>query len=205
MAKQDKDQHLDEMLDSLLASYSNEDPRPGMEMRIQATLEAHTRQRRRNWILVFAGSVAVILLAVAITNERSTKQPINIQAGVPTPLPESVPGNTREVATKPRTANIQFVHQRREEPSMSEDRNRAILQMAEATQTNLPADESPSEPVKLPPAPVRRQNPEPAIAQLPPAPVISVRDIGVPTMEIKELTPTKELNSAKDADEKGNL
>ncbi|HJX84818.1 MAG TPA: hypothetical protein VJ723_10780 [Candidatus Angelobacter sp.] len=206
MAEQEKDQHLDEMLDSLLESYSNAEPRPGMETRIVATLEAHTRQRRRNWILVFAGSAAVILLAVAITNARDLKQDVTVtNHDVPRQLPAISPGNVGKITPKTQTAIKRLDQQRRETPGKNEASNQAILQMANLTQLHLPADDSPSEPAPPYPTPVRRQNPEPAIAQLPSAPVISVGNLGVPTMEIKELTPVKELTPAKDADEKGNL
>jgi hypothetical protein len=198
MAEQEKDQHLDEMLDSLLASYSNEDPRPGMETRILATLEARERQRRRGWVLVFAGSMAVILLALAIKNARSPRHDVMVK-DVPTLLPAVGPGNAEKFAAKVQTASTQRVHQRRETLDKSEANNRAILQMADLTRMNLPADEPPSEPLKLSPVLIPQQDPKPAIAQLPSPPDISIQNLGVPTMEIKELT------SAKDADEKGNL
>jgi hypothetical protein len=194
------------MLDSLLASYSSAEPRPGMGTRIVATLEAHARQRRRNWVLVFAESVAVVLLAVAITNARNPKQGVTVKNNdVPRQLPAVSPGNIGKIAPTTQTAIKPLVQRRREIPDKNDANNQAILQMANLTQLHLLADDSPSEPAPPYPTPVRRQNPEPAIAQLPPAAVISVRDLGVPTMEIKELTPTKELTSAKDADEKGNL
>ncbi len=197
MAEQEKDQHLDEMLDSLLASYSNEDPRPGMETRILVALEAHAKQRRRTWVLGFAMAAAVVLLALAITNVRTAKPGITAKVDVRQPSTDAGPAISKKSAPVPGTANTRHVHQRGVNPDKDEI-NKAILQMSSLGHGDFPADAIPFEPEKLSPGLTRRQEPEPAIVQLPPAPRISIRDLGVQQIEIKELTP------AKDIDGKGN-
>jgi hypothetical protein len=149
------------MLDSLLASYSSAEPRPGMDTRIRATLDARARQRRRGWILLLAGSVAVVLAAVVITSARTAKQGVPVNAGVQRPLPEVGSGTSNKSVAALRTTNAQFARPRREKPFKS-DTNRAILQMASLSYGDFPADALPPEPEK--PAATRTQYPEPAIA-----------------------------------------
>src|SRR5260370_7252206 len=72
MVEPEKDQHLDKMLDSLLADYSSAEPRPGFETRILAWVQQ--RQRRKltlGWI--FAGGLTTAGAVLAITlNQRTT-------------------------------------------------------------------------------------------------------------------------------------
>jgi len=95
MYKQEKDQHLDEMLDSLLASYSNAEPRPGMETRILANLSARQKSRKLGfaWLWVSAGAAAVVVIMMAILFNHSTvlpKSPV-IAGPVPAPKIKSTP------------------------------------------------------------------------------------------------------------------
>jgi hypothetical protein len=146
---------------------------------------------------VFAGSAAVVLLALVITKARTAKPGITARVDVQQPSLEVGPGTVTTSAPAPQTANTQFAHPRRENPTNGET-NRAILQMADLNRGGFSADALPPEPEKLYPNQTPAQEPEPAIAQLKPAPNISIRDLGVQNIEIKELTP------AKDKDEKGN-
>lgn len=51
MAEQDKDRDLDNLLDSLLARYSDAQPRPGLETRVMAQLRAETAGKKFWWSL----------------------------------------------------------------------------------------------------------------------------------------------------------
>src|SRR5205807_1861717 len=70
MAEQDKNRDLDNLLDSLLASYSDAQPRPGLETRIMAQLRTETARKKSNrWSLswMWAGAAATVLaLAVVL-------------------------------------------------------------------------------------------------------------------------------------------
>src|SRR5947208_2255403 len=65
MAEQDKDRNLDNLLDSLLARYSDTQPRPGLETRIMAQLrEQAERKKSWQWSLrwMWAGAAAAVLV-----------------------------------------------------------------------------------------------------------------------------------------------
>ena len=70
MSEQDKNSDLDNLLDSLLASYSDAQPRPGLETRIMAQLRTETARKKSNrWSLswMWTGAAATILaLAVVL-------------------------------------------------------------------------------------------------------------------------------------------
>lgn len=65
--------HEDRWLDEALAHYSAAEPRPGLENRILANLEAHVAERQRRWFYAFATAAAVLLFAVVITTTRNAK------------------------------------------------------------------------------------------------------------------------------------
>jgi hypothetical protein len=96
MADHEKDKHMDEMLDSLLASYSSAEPRPGMETRIVASLrEAESREASRGWWgfkWLWAGAVlaAVIVGGALISGKRHVAPP-----------PRTVVQTTQPVVQKP--------------------------------------------------------------------------------------------------------
>jgi len=72
MADQEKDKQMqiDEVLDSLLASYSSVEPRPGLETRIMATLrDGESREASRGWWnfkWVWAGAVLATLIVAGV-------------------------------------------------------------------------------------------------------------------------------------------
>lgn len=81
MADQEKDKHLDALLDSLLSQYSDVEPRPGLETRILAAVEhAGTRsaslwwKARWIWMGAAAASVAALIIALAILLTSHTRQ-----------------------------------------------------------------------------------------------------------------------------------
>jgi len=126
MADQEKDKQMDEMLDSLLASYSSAEPRPGMEMRILANLRDAERRKATapfwNWKWLWAGmaaAVAIIVAVVLIGGQRHAIKPstvVQTQQPAPTqpevqPQPEvqhGAPGTTGNAA-HPRTPRVGHV------------------------------------------------------------------------------------------------
>jgi len=69
MSDHEKNDHLDELLDSALAQYSSAEPRPGLETRILA----HVRQAGatapspgRNWRWLWAGAMAAIAVVTIV-------------------------------------------------------------------------------------------------------------------------------------------
>src|SRR2546423_12241288 len=68
MAEQDKEQHLDQLLDSLLATYSDAKPRPGLEIRLLANLRAAEQQKSTSWRWrwLLAGATAALIFAIVM-------------------------------------------------------------------------------------------------------------------------------------------
>src|SRR5260370_9508686 len=93
MADQDKDEHLDEMLDSLLANYSSAEPRPGFETRILATVRSQRQKRKLTLGWIFASGLATGSAVVAIAlNQRMT---------LPEPPPIITPKNSVPTISRP--------------------------------------------------------------------------------------------------------
>jgi hypothetical protein len=94
----EKEKQMDEMVDSLLAAYSAEEPRPGLETRILAGLrEAASREASPTawnfkWLwAALAVAAAIIVAAVLIGRGRHVSQPANtvVQTQQPvSPQPE---------------------------------------------------------------------------------------------------------------------
>jgi hypothetical protein len=86
MTNEEKNKHLDELLDSALLSYSAAEPRPGMETRILASLrEAESKEVSRLWNLkwIWAGAAlaaAVLLLVFARVSHHPAAIPGNAVA-----------------------------------------------------------------------------------------------------------------------------
>jgi hypothetical protein len=103
MADQEKDKQMqiDEMLDSLLASYSSAEPRPGLETRILANIrDAEGREASRGWWnlkWVWAGMAFALAVAILIVFSRDqSPRSVPTQAKRPeiqqsSPKKESVP------------------------------------------------------------------------------------------------------------------
>src|SRR5258708_4159241 len=86
MADQERDRHLDTMLDSLLADYSSAEPRPGFETRLIATVRSQQRRRKLTFGLVFTGSFATAsaVLAIALSQRMTLPEPPAIIGAVTT-------------------------------------------------------------------------------------------------------------------------
>jgi len=192
MADQNQDKQLDDLLESMLSTYSDVEPRPGLTTRILATLKEHSARRQLRWVFSFAASTAIVLLILLVLNMRSAKQDTTAQNDPQKP-PEALSGAVKRGVPALTAANTRFVGQRRQVVANSVT-NKAILQMAEVSRENASIDNSISEPETLSLAPAPRQETEPAIAQLMSTPNMSIRDLGVRVIEIKELNPTKDLD-----------
>src|SRR5882724_11947252 len=192
MADQNQDKQLDDLLESMLSTYSDVERRPGLTTRILATLKEHSARRQLRWVFCFAASTAIVLLILLVLNMRSAKQDTTAQNDPQKP-PEALSGAVKRGVPALTAANTRFVGQRRQVVANSVT-NKAILQMAEVSRENASVDNSISEPETLSLAPAPRQETEPAIAQLMSTPNMSIRDLGVRVIEIKELNPTKDLD-----------
>ncbi len=177
MAEDKKERQLDALLDSFLAAYSAAEPRPGLEIRIRAGLKAHAAHERRRWILLLGTSAAmVVLVAVMITAHTSKPGVVNdITAGAtpvdPVPAARTTAPSTLAKATR-RVANGR--------PSTRKNaRNELLLQVANA---NLVFERE-----KLYLTPEPQPAPEPAAEPQTSAPSIYIQELGIPTIEIKDL------------------
>lgn len=117
MAEWNDDQRLEKMLDSLLASYSDEQPRPGLQTRVLANLRAQAaRERPAAWRITWwwsiSGSVAAMTIVFAFFLWQATQLPPPPPGGGFTapapPVAASVPKDSGlclgpcRTATKPR-------------------------------------------------------------------------------------------------------
>jgi hypothetical protein len=107
MADEQKDKQLDALLDSVLARYSAEEPRPGLETRIVSNLrEAGTRATsswwRTQWI--WAGAAATGVVAVIVFLLLSSRQP---RPQEPEVVRSNAPSQPHQPPTQPR---VQLQH-----------------------------------------------------------------------------------------------
>ena len=190
MAEDEKDRQLDAMLDSLLSVYSAVEPRPGLDVRIRAGLKAHARQRRRQWLLVFAASAAVVILAALIARTRMAQEGVPNHVAVQKSLPDSMPGPALTVASEPHKVTRPVADKRRGKARISPD-SRILLQAVNAFPQ---ADNTVFEHEKLYLSPAPQAEPEPAREEHASTPNISIQNLGVRPIEIKDLTSAKDMN-----------
>jgi hypothetical protein len=98
MADQEKNREMDEMLDSLLASYSSAEPRPGLETRILANLREAEKEAAHGWWnfkWLWAGVVAAaIIVAAGLISGRHRVEPpthVVVKTNPLVPQPEIQP------------------------------------------------------------------------------------------------------------------
>jgi hypothetical protein len=110
MANRKNDKQIDEMLDSLLASYSSAEPRPGLETRILANLRdsaiSGTSHGWLNFKWLWAAVIAagIIIVTVVIHKQQRITAPANVvvKNSQPAPRPEiqpNVPVAGEEIVT----------------------------------------------------------------------------------------------------------
>jgi hypothetical protein len=190
MADQKTDRELNTLLDSLLAEYSSVEPRPGLENRIQATLKA-AAVRRRIWLLTFASSAAVaaaLVLVVFVAGTRTAKHsaPAYAIRQEPSPiLPVHHLANTPRSVTPKRNG----VPKSRSLKALP-DASQLALQIAN-TQPIFEHEKSYLRPETQPmaeTAPASEHEQQAAV------PSISIQDLGVRSIEIKQLSAEKDKN-----------
>lgn len=105
----DQEKQLDQLLDSLLADYSDVEPRPGLETGLLANLRAESfpavKNQRRVWRWFFATAgvvaVAALLFVAYLSQTSSLPPPPTVKAAKPPVLlpirPLSVPDATRHL------------------------------------------------------------------------------------------------------------
>jgi hypothetical protein len=176
--------HLDALLDSMLSQYSAVEPRPGLELRIHAHLKIHAARRRWRLALVFGVSTAIIVAAVYI-RRPAQREPVRQTT-------QRV--NTPQVQPAVSVARIGHASPQAPVRNSASDRTQALLQLAEATHANngLALDEDPPS--------VAAEAAEPAASEASPSTTrsISIQNLSVDSLEIKDLAPTRD-------DEGGNL
>ena len=147
MADQEKDKQMqmDEMLDSLLASYSSVEPRPGLETRILANLRNdESRAVSHGWWnfkWLWAGAVvaAIIMAAVLINGWRRQRvePPTNtvVQSGKPVPTQPVVQNSS------PATATVVPRHRKTLAPRPPQNATLALSERPQIFPTPVPLSE----------------------------------------------------------------
>ena len=186
-----KERQLDQVLDDLLSEYSAHAPRPGLEKQILAGVRARATRRRRVWTLTLAApTAAALLIGVVMTSRKPIPLPSH-QALPATPTSASSHRGTVAPSLErsgPLKNEIRRTQERPDPPS--------LLQVVDAMHRES-SRAFEHEKLYLDPAP--QPAPELAREQEAAAPGISIQDLGVEPIAIKELTPEKET------DEEGKL
>jgi hypothetical protein len=205
---EDKNWELDAVLDSLLHSYSKAEPRPGFETRLRAVVgEQATRVRRPRWLMLAASAAALAAFAwMMIATPHKTKTSV---AG-----PE-VAHDSSSAATNPDskiviqlTAPSKARRSPERSANMRSDKaNRIVLQMAAATQGSgsvIFEQEklylSPEKPLETAAAAAPEEE-----TQASTAPAVSIKSIGVASIESNAPIEIKDLALPKSSNEKGSL
>jgi len=160
MADQEKDQHLDAMLDSLLADYSSAEPRPGFETRILATVRSQRQKRKLMLGWIFAGGLATASAVIAITLSQRTLPELPAIITTATPVPAIVRPEVEVVHSttriKPRAAQAPTpeVAEVKQEvfpsPTPLTDQEKLLLQYLRATpRAEVVAQSHPDKPVEV--------------------------------------------------------
>ncbi len=173
----------------LLRDYSAAAPRPGLETRILARVRAQADRRRQGWTLAFAAAAAAMLLVVIESRPRTPNPLSSHESGkVLAVLPRQPVYQERALSPLPK-GNAQSAAT----PGSKDFSNRPqLLEVVEAIhrESRLVFEQEQS---YLSPE-------EAAVSDLETAaPSISIQDLGVQPITIKELTTEKEI------DEKGQL
>lgn len=165
MADQEKDRNLDQFLDSLLDSYSDVEPRPGLETRVLANLRDQAGRRKSwPWRWVWAGCVTAALSALAfiVVLERPIEPPRPPVAYVVSPSVDrsaSAVTQRRHVAKKaiqprhqePVVAAVDTRPDRFPTPAPLSDQEKLLLRyLARTSRQEIIAQSHPDEPAEAP-------------------------------------------------------
>ena len=74
------DRKLEEMLDSMLSTYSSAEPRPGLETRILANLKEQSAQRTSRWSIgwIWIGGIAMAAAVILLVSYLWRPQPLPV-------------------------------------------------------------------------------------------------------------------------------
>jgi hypothetical protein len=192
MAEDEKDRQLDVLLDSFLSDYSAAEPRPGLDIRIRAGLKARAAQSRRKWMLAFAASAAVVVMAVWIARAHAPRKIVPNRMAVQKSSPDPAPGPVRAVvvtASPHKTAGRAGDDRRARLPGGSN--NRILLQAANAMPS---ADNTVFEHERIYLSPASQPEPQPAGQEHASAPNISIQHLGLQPIKIKDLPSARDMN-----------
>ncbi len=169
MAEQEKDKNLDQLLDSLLSSYSDVGPRPGLETRVIAHLRDQAGRKRFwqwSWAWIGAGSVTAAvatMMFIIFLWERSIQPPQPPVTHVDWPLIQRIapavaqaPQATKK-AVQPRRRElvVATVVDRRPDrfptPAPLSDQEKLLLRyLAQTARQEIVAQSHPDEPAEMP-------------------------------------------------------
>jgi hypothetical protein len=205
--KEDTDWQLDALLDSLLRSYSAAEPRPGFETRLRAVVgEQATRPRRPGWLMLAASAAALAIFAwMMIANPHKTKTKVEGPNVAHDSSPAPAASGERIVIHL--TAPLKSRRSHEGSANIRSDKaNRIVLQMVAATQGSGSVVFE-HEKLYLTP----EKSPETATAaapeeetQAPEAPAVSIKSIGLASIESNAPIEIKDLAPPKSSNEKGS-
>jgi len=152
---------LDNVIDHVLATYSNAEPLAGLEQRVldRVRIAQGARRRRWRWALMFAvPAVAATLLVIFAPKPKSQPVPLAVVATPPAPvrLPAAVPPAPRRIARPRRPAIAPELAKRQffPTPSPLTEEERLLVQLARFSPELLlarPVDEIEIKPIQIAP------------------------------------------------------
>lgn len=206
---EDKDWHLEAMLDSLLRSYSAAEPRPGFETRLRAVVAGQaTRARRPNWWMLAASAAALVLFAwIMITNPHKVKTRVDgpAVAHIASPTDSGTKVVIHVTAPARGRRTLEPGANRR-----SSKANQIVLQMVASTEGSRSLVFEHEKLYLTPEAPAETEAetaaaPAPARTEDAQAPAVSIKSIGVASIESSAPVEIKDLAPPKGSTEKGSL
>jgi|SRR5579859_1644142 len=198
MNSEDQKHAAEQWLDDALARYGAAEPRAGLESRILANLQTQSARRQHKWVYAFTAA-AVLLFAVVITHVWSSKNdvPSNVVKLTPSKMQPKVAAMA--VASRQPQARRQPVRAHGTVVRPNEAKVEIVLESANAPQEDALTDELSSRQEDATPADSGPTSdvPEPAlvVAEAQPAPSSQLPDLSIQPIEIKKLTPIKEMDS----------
>lgn len=100
------DRKLEEMLDSMLSTYSSAEPRPGLETRILANLNEQSAQRTSGWRIgwIWIGGIATAVAVILLMTYLRRPQPLPVHpemASRPSRQETGIPKRSQETSLLP--------------------------------------------------------------------------------------------------------
>jgi hypothetical protein len=189
MNPEEHEHAAEQWVDEALTNYRVAVPRPGLETRVLAGLQARAERQQRRWTFALTACAAVVLLAGLLASWPRSKPdaPANIATQAP-PAETNAITPVKTVTTQLQNANIQPVHERR--TTARKNSVRTPLLVADVKQERFPVSRPLSEQEQL----LRiylRQTPRQElvlIAQQQQS-ALHIEDLSIPPIEIKDLTP----------------